>query len=105
VISLTGEQGASAYSLHHQRGTTAMTHRPWSHKTLTLIAAFGAVACVVALLSIGLSAHEPVASAALGPEWQCSRVAYVLTTCTRTEHVESAAARLHKEQVSARPGA
>jgi hypothetical protein len=79
-----------------------MTHGPWSYKSLTLI---GAVACVVVLLSIGLTAHVPVASTALGPEWQCSRVAFVLTTCTRNEHVGSASARLRKEQAPARPPA
>jgi len=30
---------------------------------------------------LGLAAHEPVSSAALGSEWQCSRAAFVLTTC------------------------
>jgi hypothetical protein len=82
-----------------------MTSRLWSRKALTLITAIGTAACVVALLSIGLTAHEPVASAALGPEWQCSRIAFVLTTCTRTDPVESVSARLRKEHASARPRA
>ena len=70
-----------------------------------LITAISAAACVVALLSIGLTAHEPVASAALGPEWQCSRLAFVLTTCSRTEHLKSTSARLRKEQAPGRPRA
>jgi hypothetical protein len=74
-----------------------MTRKMWSHRTLILIVTIGAAACIVALLSIGLTAQEPVASAALGQEWQCSRVAFVLTTCTKTEHVESAAAQLRKQ--------
>ena len=82
-----------------------MTHKLLSRKALMLITVIGATACVVALLSIGLTAHEPVASAALGPEWQCSRLALVLTTCSRTEHLESVSARLRKEQASGRPGA
>jgi hypothetical protein len=82
-----------------------MTHKLWSRKTLMLITAIGAAACVVALLSIGLTAHEPVTNTALGPEWQCNRLAFVLTTCSRTEHLESASARLRKEQAPGRPGA
>jgi hypothetical protein len=80
-----------------------MPHKLLSQKALTLIAALGTVACVVALLSIGMTAREPAASAALGPEWQCSRFAFVLTTCSRTDQVESASTRLRKEQAFARP--
>ena len=82
-----------------------MPPKLWSRKALMLITAIPAAACVVALLSIGLTAHEPVASAALGPEWQCSRLAFVLTTCSRTEHLESTSARLRKEQAPGRPPA
>ena len=82
-----------------------MTPKLWSCKALMLITVIGATACVVALLSIGLTAHEPVTSTALGPEWQCSRFAFVLTTCSRAEHLESASARLRKEQAPGRPGA
>ncbi|MFX9165610.1 hypothetical protein ABTN87_19300, partial [Acinetobacter baumannii] len=31
---------------------------------------------------------EQVSSAGLGPGWQCSRVAFVLTTCTRAGEAE-----------------
>jgi hypothetical protein len=47
-------------------------------------------------LSVGLASPEPVASAALGPE-RCSRIAFVLTTCTRIEQAERAALRVRKE--------
>jgi hypothetical protein len=36
-------------------------------------------ACVAALLSVNLTSPS---SAALGADWQCSRFALVLTTCT-----------------------
>jgi hypothetical protein len=36
-------------------------------------------ACVAALLSVNLTSPT---SAALGADWQCSRFALVLTTCT-----------------------
>jgi hypothetical protein len=70
-----------------------------NHKGLALVAATATVACVVALLSIALAFPEPISSAALGPDWQCSRIAFVFTTCTRLQHAESAAVRVPKEQV------
>ena len=82
-----------------------MIPKLWSRKALMLITVIGATACVVALLSIGLTAHESITSTVLGPEWQCSRFAFVLTTCSRAEHLELASARLRKEQAPGRPGA
>lgn len=80
-----------------------MSQAVLSRRVLRLIAAIGAAACVLALLSIGLSAPEPVDNTELGPEWQCGRFAFVLTTCTRIEHFESASVRLRKEHASPRP--
>ena len=55
------------------------------------------VACVAAGVAIGLAYPEPVSNAALGPDWQCSRVAYVWTTCSRLTHAQSASVRLAGE--------
>jgi hypothetical protein len=60
-----------------------MLHRLWTWKGIALVGALAAAGCVVTVLSVGLASPEPVAGAALGPEWQCSRSAFVLTTCTR----------------------
>ncbi|MHC2334172.1 hypothetical protein [Bradyrhizobium sp. USDA 4454] len=38
------------------------------------------LACVVVALTI-VAAPRPVSSAALGSDWQCSKAAFVLTTC------------------------
>ena len=76
-----------------------MIQNLWNHKGLALLVAIATVTCVVALLSIGLASPEPISSAALGPDWQCSRIAFVFTTCTRLPHAESAAIRVPKEQV------
>jgi hypothetical protein len=56
-----------------------MISRPRTHKGAVLIAAYVMFACVVALLSVNLTSPT---SAALGADWQCSRFALVLTTCT-----------------------
>ena len=65
-----------------------MISKLWSGKGAALAAAGAAGAVLVAYLSLMLASPEPVSSAALGPEWQCSRVAFVLTTCSRTSEPE-----------------
>ena len=62
-------------------GVTAMIHNRWSPRKLVVAAAIASLACVA--IAIGLAYPEPVPSAALGPDWQCSRLAFVWTTCTR----------------------
>ena len=74
-----------------------MLHRLWTWKGITLAGALAAAGCAVTVLSIGLASPQPVSSAALGPEWQCSRFAFVLTTCTRIEQAERAALRVRKD--------
>ena len=78
-------------------GNEDMIHRLWTWKGIALVGALAAAGCVVTVLSVGLASPEPVASAALGSEWQCSRIAFILTTCTRIEQVERAALRVRKE--------
>ncbi|QOZ34025.1 hypothetical protein XH92_22135 [Bradyrhizobium sp. CCBAU 53421] len=46
------------------------------------------LACIVVVLAI-VAAPRPVSSAALGSEWQCSKAAFVLTTCRQTEPARS----------------
>ena len=60
-----------------------MTRNPWTRKNFVLVAAIVTLVGVAALLSIGLAYPEPIPNAALGADWQCSRLAFVLTTCTR----------------------
>ena len=76
-----------------------MIQNLWNHKGLALVATIAAVACFVALLSIVLASPEPISSAALGPDWQCSRIAFVFTTCTKLPYAESAVIRVPKEPV------
>jgi hypothetical protein len=81
-----------------------MIQNLWNHKGLALISAIAAAACVVTLLSILSASPEPIASAALGPDWQCSRIALVFTTCTRVRRAESAVVRVRKEQACPHSG-
>jgi len=69
---------------------TPMTPHVWTRKRLMLSVAIVALAAIAAALSIGLAYPEPVSSAALGPDWQCTRLAFVLTTCTRLVRAETA---------------
>lgn len=65
-----------------------MMSKLWSVKGAALAAAGAAGAVLIAYLSLTLASPESVSSAALGPEWQCSRVAFVLTTCSRATETE-----------------
>ncbi|QPF88148.1 hypothetical protein IC762_17405 [Bradyrhizobium genosp. L] len=60
----------------------------WSGRGVALVAAILTCACLAALLSWSVASPMPVSSAALGPDWQCSRVAFILTTCTRAVAAE-----------------
>jgi hypothetical protein len=65
----------------------------WNAKDLIFVVAIVSLACVAAVFAIALVYPEPVSSATLGPDWQCSRLAFVWTTCTRLNPTKSASAR------------
>lgn len=67
-----------------------MSHNWWTRKNLVYSLAFVSLACLVALVAVGLTSSEPLQSAALGPHWQCSRMAFVFTICSRVSQVERA---------------
>jgi hypothetical protein len=50
----------------------------WTPRVRKIIIA-NSLATVAVLLA--MVTHQPVAVAALGSEWQCSKTAFVLTTC------------------------
>ncbi|XIA62799.1 hypothetical protein ACFIOY_25590 [Bradyrhizobium sp. TZ2] len=79
-----------------------MPHNWWTRRTLVLAAAAVALICAIGFAAVGLSQPEPVASAALGPDWQCSRLAFVFTTCSRVKHSQSATIGLAKMPACAR---
>lgn len=57
------------------------------------IAAGVVVATLVATMTavaMGLTFSEPVPSGALGPDWQCTRIAFVFTSCTRVVRLKTA---------------
>lgn len=65
-----------------------MTHFPWSPRRILLSVALVALAGIAAAASIGLAYPEPVASGALGPDWQCTRLALVFTSCAPVAQAE-----------------
>ncbi len=70
-----------------------MTRNWWTARNLVFVVAIVSFACIAAVVAIGLVYPEPVSSATLGPDWQCSRLAFVWTTCTRLNPAKSASAR------------
>ena len=79
-----------------------MIHNWWNPKGFIFAAAIALFACVAVLVGIGLVSPEPVSSAALGPDWQCSRLAFVWTTCSRLKHARAASVHLTSEPVCRR---
>jgi hypothetical protein len=69
-----------------------MTSHFWTRRILVLSVAMVMLVAIAAAASIGLAYPEPVSSAALGPDWQCTRLAFVLTTCRRSARTNGAAA-------------
>ena len=74
-----------------------MTSRFWTRRAFVLSVAIVALAFIAAAFSAGLAYPEPVSSAALGPDWQCTRLAFVLTTCRKLVRVETPAASVRKD--------
>ena len=66
---------------------TAMTGTFETYKRPLLMVAFVALACAATLLPIR-STPPMLLSDADGVEWKCSKSAVILTTCTKTLHVE-----------------
>lgn len=58
---------------------------------------------VAAAFAIGLTHPEPVSSGALGPDWQCTRLALVFTSCTRIAAVRAASVAGGKGLCARRP--
>ena len=79
-----------------------MTSHVWTRKGLMLSVAIVTLAVIAAALSIGLAYPEPVSSAALGPDWQCTRLAFVLTTCSRMVRREAVSASPRSDHACSR---
>jgi hypothetical protein len=74
-----------------------MTRSWWTPKNLIFAAATVLLAGIAVFVVIGLAYPEPVSSASLGPDWQCSRLAFVWTTCTRLKNTKAASANISRE--------
>jgi hypothetical protein len=74
-----------------------MTSTWWTTRKLALIGGVVALAGAVAFLSIALAYPTPISSAALGSEWQCTRTAYLWTSCSRIRHTEAAVQSVRKD--------
>ncbi len=68
----------------------------WTRKQLAFIVAIAALLCAVAFLSIGLVHSEPFSDANLGPDWQCTKVAGVLTSCSKVQTTRPIVRTSHK---------
>ena len=72
------------------------------------IAACIAVAVLVGLMTAvasGLVFPEPIPSGALGPDWQCTRLAFVFTSCIRGAGLKTTAVEGDGPPACRRPAA
>jgi hypothetical protein len=63
----------------------------WTIRKLAFVAAAVTLTGAAALFWDALAHPKPVASAALGAEWQCTRTAFVWISCSRIRHTEAKA--------------
>jgi hypothetical protein len=82
-----------------------MPHIWWSRKQLVFILAFVSLACVIAIAAAGLVFPEPLRGVEIGPDWQCTRLAFVFTVCRPVPQPDRAIARVAREPVCRRPRA
>ncbi len=68
-----------------------MTGIWWTIRKFTFIAAAVTLTGAAALLWFALAHPQPISSAALGAEWQCTRT-FVWTSCSRIGRTESTGA-------------
>jgi di/tricarboxylate transporter len=73
-----------------------MTQNWWTRRNLVFVLAVVSLTCIAASVVVGLVFSGPAPSAALGPEWQCSRLAFVFTICSRVTQAERAIVRVVK---------
>lgn len=78
-----------------------MPHNWWTRRNLALVAAV-IVLAFTGFIMIGVSHPEPAASATLGPDWQCSRLAFVFTSCSRVRDSRLMAVRFARIPVCGR---
>ena len=57
-----------------------MTFFPLSLKAFAILAI-----AALAGVAVALTRPKPIDSAVLGPEWQCHKTSFVITTCARTQ--------------------
>jgi hypothetical protein len=74
-----------------------MTGTGWTTRKLASIGAAVTLTGAAALLSLALAYPKPISSAALGAEWQCTRTAFVLTSCSRIRPTEAVVQSARKD--------
>jgi hypothetical protein len=64
-------------------GVKAISWTLSTRHTILLILAIPTLAGAAVFLALTLSRPQPLAETAMGDQWQCSKTAYIVTTCTK----------------------
>ena len=68
-----------------------MTRIWWTARKLIFLGAAVTRTGAAALLWVAVAYPKPISSDGLGAEWQCTRTAFVWTSCSRTPRAETGA--------------
>jgi hypothetical protein len=74
-----------------------MTGTEWTMWKLASIGAIATLTGAAVFLSVALAYPKPISNAALGAEWQCTRTAFIWTSCSRIRSTEAVAQSVRKD--------
>jgi hypothetical protein len=74
-----------------------MTGIWWTTRKLTFLGSAVTLTGAAAVLWVAVAYPKPISSAALGAEWQCTRTAFVWTSCSRIGQTEAVAQSARKD--------
>ena len=82
-----------------------MPHNWWTRKHLVFMLALVSLAGVIVFVAAGLAFPQPFPAAEIGPDWQCSRLAFVFTICRRVSQADRPVVRVAREPACRKPRA
>jgi hypothetical protein len=66
-----------------------MTSTWWTTRKFVWLGAAATLTGTAAFLSVAIAYQKPISNAALGAEWQCTRTAFIWTSCSRIGRTET----------------
>jgi hypothetical protein len=74
-----------------------MTAAWWTTRRLAFVGAAATLTGAAVFFSLAMAYPKPIASVALGAEWQCTRTAFIWTSCSRIRPTEAVVQSARKD--------